>query len=168
MRVERWKWWGIVLTVAGVLVGGVGSEAFAAKKRLSARINGHGVKIPGKFAAGSTNGFGAIVIAGAKPARPGKLIRTLTLGCLVPDLSTATFPLTVNCGGGYIEARASVNPMTRAWATEEGIQLIITSYKGIRLTGTFSGMFERPGDTNPTDPPARVENGKVSVDLFGG
>jgi hypothetical protein len=33
---------------------------------------------------------------------------------------------------------------------------------------TFVGQFETPGEQNPGDAPASVENGKVTVDLLGG
>ncbi len=164
----RWKVrWSVVAALAVVLGGGLAGDAFAGKKKIAARINGKGFKVPGKFTVGAITG-GGIIIAGAKPVRPGRLFKELTLSCVVGDLATATLPLTVTCGGAYLETKLAVNPVAKAWVSEQGIQMTIQSFSGIRLTGTFSGAFETPGSQNPADPPAQVQNGKVSVDLQGG
>jgi hypothetical protein len=54
----------------------------------------------------------------------------------------------------------------RAWGTDDMIQVTITAFDGTRMTGTWSGQFEEAGETNPGDPPAVVENGKLSVDVL--
>ena len=54
------------------------------------------------------------------------------------------------------------------WATDDGIAVTIQSYDGRQIKGTFSGVFEHPGEFNPTEAPAPIEAGKSSLPMLGG
>ena len=156
---------GAVIVTAGL----VGTADAGRRKGLRARINGRPFKVGGRFTAGSTNGFGGIIITAGKPSIPGKSLKSFTIGCEVPGLSpTMAVPVTVPCGGGYAEVKVGRHAVSRAWATDDQIQLTVVSFDGTRLKATFTGQFETPGEQNPGDAPATVENGKVTVDLLGG
>jgi hypothetical protein len=158
-----------VLAAVLVVAGFVETADAGRRKGLRARINGRPFKVGGRFTAGSTNGFGGIIITAGKPSIPGRSLKSLTLGCEVPGLSpTMTLPVTVSCGGGYAEVKVGRHAANRAWATDDQIQLTVISFDGTRLKATFVGQFETAGEQNPGDPPASVENGKVTVDLLGG
>jgi hypothetical protein len=146
------------------LLGGALAGEAQAKKLLKAKINGKGFKSGGIRAAATTNGTGGIILAGSKGRRT---LTSLTIGCSFPGLSPASvFPVTAACGGGYGVAKLGASPI--GWATDDGIAVTIESYDGRQLKGTFSGVFERPGEFNPTDAPAPVEAGKFSLPLLGG
>jgi hypothetical protein len=154
----------MVFMVAGL----VGTADAGRKKGLRARINGRPFKVGGRFTVGTANGAGVLITAG-KPAIPGKTLKSFTIGCEVPGLSpTMILPVTVSCGGGYAEVKVGLHAVNRAWATDDQIQLTIVSFDGTRLKATFVGQFEQAGEQNPGDPPASVENGKVTLDLLGG
>jgi hypothetical protein len=157
---------GFMVTACAVaLLGGAfAGEAHAKKKFIKARINGKGFRAGGIRAAASTNGLGLVAINGSKGTRT---LTTLTLGCGFPGLSPAsTFPVTAACGGGYAVAGLGAPP--KGWVTDDGVQVTIESFDGTTIKGSFSGTFERPGDTNPTDPPASVQGGKFALPLLGG
>ena len=160
----------LVVLASMIVVAGLAGTADAGRKKgLRARINGRGFKVGGRFTVGSTNGFGGIIITAGKPSIPGKSLKSFTLGCEVPGLSpTMALPVTVSCGGGYAEVKVGLHAVNRAWATDDQIQLTVVSFDGTRLKATFAGQFETPGEQNPGDGPATVENGKVTVDLLGG
>jgi hypothetical protein len=162
---------------AALLAGSFVADAQAGKKKafIKARIDGKGFKakhipLKGKVATAATNGFGAYAITGTitTAGRRGGTLRNVTLGCEIPDLSpSSAFPITVSCGGGYTDTKVTLSGTTiRAWGTDDMIQVTITAFDGTRMTGTWSGQFEEAGETNPGDPPAVVENGKLSVDVL--
>lgn len=155
--------------IAALLSGTLAGVAEAKKKeKLTAKVAGKALKVTARFLAGADNGFGGIGITGIKATRHGRSVstRNISLGCVVPGLAAGmAVPVTVACSGAYL---TTVGVSVKAWVTDSGISLTVTSFDGTRLVGTFTGAFERPGSTNPTDPPATVENGRVSVDLLGG
>jgi hypothetical protein len=159
----------VVVTAMIVAAGLVGPVHAGKRKGLRARINGRPFKVGGRFTVGSTNGFGGLIITAGKPSVPGKTLKSFTLGCEVPGLSAAmTLPVTVPCGGGYAEVKVGLHAVSRAWATDDQIQLTVEAFDGTRLKATFVGQFETPGEQNPGDSPAVVEKGRVTVDLLGG
>ena len=95
--------WVVVAFVLAVSAGPAVKDATAGKKpKLVARVNNKGFRaslrasIVGAYSpAGVTlNGVSAHV------GRHGGSIKTLTIACAVP-ITTATFPVTVDCAGAY-------------------------------------------------------------------
>ncbi len=153
----------VVAACAVVLLGGAVASDAHAKKFIKARIAGKGFRAGGIRAAASTNGLGLVSLNGSKGRRT---ISTLTLACGFPGLSpSSSFPVTATCGGVY--AVGGLRSM-KGWGTDDGVRVTIESFDGNTIKGSFSGTFERPGATNPTDPPASVQGGKFSLPLVGG
>jgi hypothetical protein len=159
----------IALVAAVILAGGLVRPVHAGKRKVvRAKINGRPFRVGGRLAIGSTNGLGVIITA-SKISLQARSQKSLTLGCSIPGLSaTMPVPVTVPCGDAYVELRVGAHAVNRAWAPADQIQLTVLSFDGTRLKGTFVGQLEQAGEQNPSDPPAPVEKGKVSVDLLGG
>jgi hypothetical protein len=97
-------------------------------------------------------------------------VKTFIIICGGVDLTTATFPLVVDCGGGYTDDTFSgpVPPADpKAWGAGSGLSVTFRSFDGTRASGTFQGCLA-PGDTNPGDPPASFQGGKFTVPLING
>jgi hypothetical protein len=167
--------WGMLVGVALVTAPFAGEVHAGKKAFIKARINGKAFKarhipLKAQAATATSNGFGGLILTGTKTSvgRRGGSVKSLTLGCSFPGLSaSSSFPLTAACGGGYAETKTTLGGTTiRGWGTDDMIQVTIASFNGTRLVGTWSGRFERIGETNPGDPPATVEHGKFAVDLL--
>jgi hypothetical protein len=146
-------------------------EATAGRKpKLCARVNGKKFKanvkasITGVYyttAGVSMNGLGQKISIGRGT------IKQLLILCGGIALGSATFPVTVDCGGVYSDNTFSgpVPGNPKAWAGQTGLSVTFKSFDGTRVKGTFTGSLA-PGDSNPTDPAASFERGKFSMDLI--
>ena len=165
----------MVLALAAVAVGPVmGGVAWAGKKStIKAVVNDAKFKVnrkPGATAAGGSyeSLTGALDIVGGSAKLSGRGLNTtvelkvLSLSLLVPNLDTATFPLTVPVDlttFSRLVNRGGTPVSTDIWGGE-GVTLTITSYKNGRLKATFAGTIPPAGDTVGD---AIVEKGKLSV-----
>src|SRR5262245_66613355 len=104
MQIRSGAW--MSLSLAVVLVAGAAAPAAAKKPKVAVTIDGKAYKYKGRYVVASTNGNGTIIIA-TKPARPGKILRTVGFGCAY-YLPNETFPLVANpqyCTGTLTEQR---------------------------------------------------------------
>jgi hypothetical protein len=127
-----------VLSTAGFV-----RTAEAKKPKVVVSIDGKGYKYRGRYVVASTGGVGTIIIA-TKPARPGKILRTIGFGCAY-YLPNETFPLIANpdyCNGSLTETKVGGSFETKAWLAVNGVQVTFDSFDGTWATGTFSGVLE--------------------------
>jgi hypothetical protein len=147
-------------------------DAYAGRRpKLVARVNGKRFKANVKASITGvyyTTAGVSMTGLGQKISISRGTIKQLLILCSGIALGSATFPLTVDCGGTYTDNTFSgpvppANP--KGWGSETGLQVTFTSFDGTRVKGTFTGSLP-PGDSNPTDPPATFEKGKFSMDLI--
>jgi hypothetical protein len=132
------------------------------KKLFKAKVGGitlHAIK-PGIAGALFTNNVG-FTITGAGHKR--FTVQQLTLACATPGGPAAGG--TYTCGGAFAQTNARKPGSTKGWVTDDQVVVTVTAFDGSYIAGTISGQLERPGDTNPGDPPASI-TGKFSVPLY--
>jgi hypothetical protein len=141
--------------MAAVLLAGAVAPALAKKPKIVFSIDGKGYKYKGRYVVASTSGVGTIVI-GTKPARPGKILRTLGFGCayLLPN---ETFPLVADpqaCNANFTEQKIGGSFETKGWLAVSGVAVTFESFDGTWLAGTMSGVLD---PLTGTDAPVTVE-----------
>lgn len=165
------------LVAAGALVAAplVGGEAWAAKRKskIKCTINGEVFKT-NTLGGGASGGYEApiniITIVGGRAKHKGRTPATVqidvrVLGIVidaVPDLTTATFPLTLPAGSTTfsINVTKGLNLVESKFWDGDGVSVTITDFDGTRLKGTAEGTI--PPLTG-VETPATVENCKFSV-----
>jgi len=143
MYARRRPWIPLAMTVALALTATLARPAEAKKPKVAVTIDGKGYRYRGRYVVASTNGNGTSVIA-TKPARPGKILRTVGVGCAY-YLPSETFPLVANpdyCTGSLTETRVGGSFETKAWFATSGVQVTYESFDGTWATGTFNGVLD--------------------------
>src|SRR5262245_34132205 len=90
MTLQSRSWTALALAFSVLSLALVVEPAAAKKPKVSVTIDGKGYKYKGRYVVATSSGVGTIVIA-TKPARPGKILRTVSFGCPY-DLPNETFP----------------------------------------------------------------------------
>lgn len=145
----------IAVVVAAVLLAGSVAPALAKKPKIAFSIDGKAYKYKGRYVVASTSGVGTIII-GTKPARPGKILRTLGFGCAY-FLPNETFPLVADpqvCNASLQEQKIGGSFETKGWLAVSGVAVTFESFDGTWLTGTMGGMLD---PLTGTDAPVTVE-----------
>jgi len=170
MRESRRGW--IVVAVALAIGACIAlDDARAAKRpKFVAHVNGKVFKANLRPSiTGAYTSIGVILNGLSQHVRIGRgSIKTLLISCGGFNLTTATFPFTVDCAGAYTDNtfKGLVPPANpKGWAAGSGLQVTFQSFDGTRVKGTFEGTLP-PGDSNPTDPPANFQRGKFAMDLI--
>jgi len=135
--------WTAVALALSVLSLAVVEPAVAKKPKVAVTIDGKGYKYKGRFVVATSNGVGTIIIA-TKPARPGKILRTVGFGCAY-DLGSQTFPLVADpqyCNGTLTEQQVGGSYAIKAWLAVSGVQVTFETFDGTWATGTFSGVLD--------------------------
>ncbi len=137
--------------------------AAGARSFVSARIDGKRFKSTSKRLTFGTHGDLILLVFGSKP---GRLVRSLGIGCVPVDLATVTLPFTCEGNGNYQQVRIGRRPSAKGWGTVRGLRVTIEGFDGARVRGTFAGTFEF-GNENGTTPlgPITVEDGRFDVPL---
>lgn len=144
----------IAMAMAAILLTGSVAPALAKKPKIAFSIDGKAYRYKGRYVVASTSGVGTIII-GTKPARPGKILRTLGFGCAY-FLPNATFPLVADpqvCNANLTETRVGSSQI-RGWLAVSGVAVTFESFDGTWLTGTMSGVLD---PLTGTDAPVTVE-----------
>ncbi len=131
------------MAVAAVLLAGSVAPAVAKKPKIVFSVDGKRYKHKGRFVVASTSGSGTTVI-GTKPARPGRILRTLAFGCAY-FLPNETFPLVGDpqiCNANLIEQKVGGSFETKGWLAVSGVAVIFESFDGTWLRGTMSGVLD--------------------------
>ena len=148
-----------MIVLAGVLAASVPGPAVAARKQkntIVATVNGKPLRWSGRLVPIGDDLSGLTVI-GTKPVRPGRVGRTIGLGCPIYLPSFAVPGVAPQCSGSYLETKAAGRHVSiKSWlATSGQMQVTIESFDGTRVTGTFSGTVQPVGDN--LDGPVTVE-----------
>ena len=143
MTLRPGSWIMLALVLTGFSLSVFVESAVAKKPKVSVTINGKGYKYKGRYVVASTSGNGTIILA-TKPARPGKILRTIGVGCayFVPNES---FPLVANpqyCNASLQEQRIGGSYAIKGWLAVSGVQVTYETFDGTWLTGTFSGVLD--------------------------
>src|SRR5262249_47935548 len=162
MRTFRGGWMKVA-ALAAILGAGLSTHLAWARKKsartFSAQINGRQLTARNRHTLGTYNGS-IFLFEGSKPGGLRGTTRTAAFTCVAIGLETATFPLTLACGGTYQEVQRTT---VRSWSSLHGLQVTIDSFDGTRATGTFSGTLEITSGSAGPLAPAPVENGRFSV-----
>jgi hypothetical protein len=169
----------VVLVAAATLAAGplLGGEAFAGKRKskIKCTINGEVFKtntLGGGAAGGYEDPINVITIVGGRAKHHGHTAASLTIDVRVfgivissvPDLTTATFPLTLPAEDTTSDYSKNVTKGPNLVETKayngQGLIVTITDFDGTRLKGTAEGTIPAIAGT---DTPATVENCKFSV-----
>ena len=140
-RSRPWAAFAVILSVMSLAV--VVEPAAAKKPKVSVTIDGKGYRYKGRYVVASSSGVGTIVIA-TKPARPGKILRTVSFGCPY-DLPNETFPLVADpqyCNGLLQEQKVGGSFAIKGWMAVSGVQVTFETFDGTWATGTFSGVLD--------------------------
>jgi hypothetical protein len=166
MALPRPLWTPLTCALALVLTG-VAQPAVAKKPKVSVSIDGTAYRYKGRYVVATRSGVGTIVIA-TKPARPGKILRTIGFGCAY-DLTVETFPLVANpqyCNGTLTEQRIGGSYAIKGWLATSGIEVTYETFDGTWATGTFSGVLD-PIPGSEAEGPVTYE-GTFRVKVTGG
>ena len=154
-----------MIALAGVLAASIPGAAVAARKRntIAATVNGKPLRWSGRLVPIGDDPNGLTVV-GTKPVRPGRVARTIGLGCPIYLPNFAVPGLAPQCSGSYLETKAAGRHVSiKSWHANSGqMQVTIESFDGTRVTGTFSGTVQPTSETQ--DGPVTLEgsfSGKV-------
>jgi hypothetical protein len=149
---------GALLVIALALLAlGVAAPAEAKKPKITATVDGKVYKFKGRYVLTTTSGSGTIVVA-TKPARPGRILRTIGFGCAY-DLPSETFPLVADpqvCNGSLTEQRLKGDFAVKGWLAVSGVQVTFDAFDGTWLTGTMSGTLD-PVPGSGAEAPLTIE-----------
>lgn len=137
------SWTAVALAVATLSLAVSVEPAAAKKPKVSVTIDGKGYKYKGRYVVATSSGVGTIIIA-TKPARPGKILRTIGFGCAY-DLPNETFPLIANpqyCNGTLTEQKIGGTYAIKGWLAVSGVQVTFETFDGTWAAGTFSGVLD--------------------------
>jgi hypothetical protein len=167
-----------VLAAAMLFAGPItGGAAWAKKSKMKCKIDGKTFKTNARGGGGGgayeqpierlTLVGGRGKYKGRNPATIEIEVQLLTFVVFpIPDLATATFPLTVPVTDtvyNYDHTKGISVIEAKLWQGE-GVTMTIDSFDGTRIKGTASGMI--PPDEG-VDAPALLEDCKFSVELNG-
>jgi hypothetical protein len=176
---NRWGMGLMAFVAAGALVAGplAGGAAWAKKSKIKCKVNGETFKTNAR--GGGAGGAyepvtGELVVAGGRAKYHGRTPTTVEVDVRVldftilstPDLSTATFPLTIPVTETLFtinHTKGLTSVENKAWLGD-GVTMTVTRFDGSRIKGTAEGMI--PPQVG-TDTPAVLENCKFSVLLNG-
>jgi hypothetical protein len=142
MSKRRGAWTILSLTLAALLMAGSVRPAAAKKPKVSVSIDGKGYKYKGRYVVATTSGVGTTIIA-TKPARPGRILRTVGFGCAY-HLPSETFPLVANpqyCNGSLTELKVGGSE-GKSWFAVSGVAVTFETFDGTWATGTFNGVLD--------------------------
>jgi hypothetical protein len=172
---NRWRV-GLVASLAvGTLVAGplADGAAWAKKSKIKCKINGETFKTNalGEGASGAyEQPLALLTLVGGRAKTKGRSVATAEIDTQifhlnvtsVPDLTTATFPLTVPVSQAFFmhDHTKGLNLILSQTWSGEGVTMTITQFDGSRIKGTAEGTIP-PYDG--TDTPAVLEDCKFSV-----
>jgi hypothetical protein len=162
LRPRSWTAAALAVTVLSLAVAV--KPAAAKKPKVAVTIDGKGYKYKGRYVVATTSGVGTIIIA-TKPARPGKILRTIGFGCPY-DLRNETFPLVANpqyCNGSLQEQKIGGTYAIKGWLAVSGVQVTFETFDGTWATGTFSGVLDPLAGTGAEAPVTYGGTFKVKV-----
>jgi len=142
-------------------------EAKPTKNTITATVNGKRYKWKGRFVSTSYSGVGTITL-GAKPARPGSILRVIGFGCAIYP-PNETFPLTPQsdfCTANYTETKVGRRPTIKGWLALQGVRVTYESFSDGRIAGTFSAVLD-PLEGSGATGPVTIE-GTFNTSTTGG
>ena len=167
----------MALLAAGALLAGPLADgvAWAKKAKIKCKINGETFKtnaLGGGAVGGYEQPIALLTLVGGRAKHKGRSVATVEIDTQifsltvnsVPDLATATFPLTVPVTSALFmhDHTKGLNVILAQTWNGEGVTMTITDFNGSRLKGTAEGTIP-PYDG--VDTPAVVEDCKFSVSL---